>query len=674
MIAFRKDDIERIRRRAGQNPAYIEKIEKSTAEIRRKLYIQETAKATWGHYYLCPKHTVELIFNYDDPDHYVCPIDGEVFTGEPYEGAWWCEIVGMNCDGCYELAVAYMITGKNEYLKTVHEILLGYARLYPSYEVHGGIPYNNPGKFAAQVLNDSSYLNSLARAYDIVKDTFSKEEQQLIERDLLLEGAKHLHTYFTPQIHNHEVCICSALGIIGILLDKPDLIEHAVNAKYGLKYQLDHAVLEDGLWFEGSSGYHYYALHWFMHYEKFARYTEHSLFKDPHYREKLVTMLTYFKRILQPDFRTPALNDGSSGSLKGNAGIYEFAHSCFPENEDLLWMLHQAVDGTDRNSISSLLYGVDELASAGEHHFENYLAQNGSHFAILHGEDMRYLLFKALPFGGEHDHYDRLAISFNAFGKKMCSDLGTAHGYGAPLHYAYFKNTATHNTVAINGDNMPPAATKVNCYLQKDVKDVYLDAEVNWITQAQLPDSFVIKQWNEESYRGVSMRRMLHWRGGYFVDVFTVDAPNELAKDWILHVDGVLLTTNAAAPENVRVLERINDKNPQQHLHDITVAKQSGIVKNVYDCGEDTYLAVYALADGKEMLYASGPDNPSVKDICYLMERTKDKKTVFVNIIEAFRKGEEQIQSVQTAMSEEKVTVTVCRTDGTKEYSEFLLK
>ena len=663
MIAFTEKDTEQMKKKVAANPGFLERIERATADVRRKLYIQETAKATWGHYYLCPKHTVRLEFDYDDPIHYRCPIDGEIFTGEPYEGAWWCEVVTMNCRASYQLAVAYLLTGKEEYLEMVHRILLGYAKRYPSYEIHGGIPYNNPGKMAAQVLNDSDYLNSLARAYDLVKETFTAEEQELIERDLLLEGANHLMTYFTPQIHNHEVCINSALGIIGLVLNRPDLIERAVDGKYGLKYQLDHAVLEDGFWFEGSGGYHHYALRWFLFYEKVARYTKYRMMEDPHYRELLRKMMVYCTKILQPDLTTPKLNDGSSEGFRGKEYIYEFGYQCFPEDEEMLWCLHRTVDGTEREDLESLLYGVENLPPMPEFTQKNYLAPNGTCFGILYGTDHRYLLFKGLPYGGEHDHYDRLGISFHAFGKKMCADLGTAGGYGAPLHYAYFKNTATHNTVAINGENMPPANSKIHCYRENGPEDVYLDALVDWRKEQKLPDSFIIKQWSEESYKDVFMRRRIRWFGDFFIDIFTVEAPNSLPKEWILHVDGERISP---LPGEQEVLGSISEKKPQCYLHDVVACRPDGMTETVYDCGDEVLLHVHTMAEGKQLLYGLGPDNPSVKDISYLMERSNETSITYVNVLEACKAGQEKIASVEVTGEGEDLCVTVSLKDGTR--------
>lgn len=662
MISLTEKELQAIREKSDRDPRYLENILRITEEFRQKLYIQKTGRATWSHYYLCPTHGVALRYDPFDPKHYECPIDGEIFTGEPYEGGWWCYKISRTCAGCYALAVGYRISGRQDLLDTAKEILLGYATYFPTYELHGGIPYNEPGKLSSQILTDAAYLNDLACAYDLIRDTFTADECRMIENDLFTLGAAHLQEHFTPQLHNHEVCISAAIGITGLILDRPDLVRHATDAPYGLKYQLDHGVLEDGLWYEGSSGYHCYALRWFLSFEKFARHTEYRLLAVPRYRQILQTMLTYFTRILQSDLLIPALNDGSdAGSFAGKEYLYEFGYTAFPDDRDMLWALHQSVDGTPRDGIESLLYGTEQLPPCPTHTFSNYLSPVGSQFAILHGADKRYLLFKGLPFGGEHDHYDRLSYSFNGFGKRMCSDLGTAKGYGAPLHYAYFKNTATHNTVAINGDNMPPAKTHVRAYRQTAADDVYLDAEVIWDGEVEMPDMFVIRQWTDESYAGVRMRRIIRWFDAYFVDVFLVDAPNDLAKDWILHVDGVRISqASEDAPR-----DRLSDRDPMRHLHDVFTTCRGGVITHRYDCGDDVLLDVHAYAEGKETIFALGPDNPSVKDISYLIQRTYDKKTVYVNTIEAHKRGAARIQSVAVHPSDEAIRLTITHTDQT---------
>ena len=263
---------------------------------------------------MCPVHTVSLIYNHNNPNQFQCPVCKKYFTGEPYEGAWWRLTLEKNIVAAYELSVHYIAANDGKYLDKIHEILLCYAKYYPGYKVHGDIPYNHPGKATSQVLDDSGFGKYLLRAYDLTRDTFTKEEQDFIENNLLLEVGKHIKNELVDQIHNHEAANCSTLASIGIYLGIPEFFDRGLNGKYGIKYQLDNAILKDGLWFEGTVGYHIYALMWFMDFEKIARHTEYSLMKDPHYRERIHTMMTFVQKLIKKDHTVPALNDGSQGS------------------------------------------------------------------------------------------------------------------------------------------------------------------------------------------------------------------------------------------------------------------------------------------------------------------------------------------------------------------------
>lgn len=640
MIGFTDEEISLLRKKAEENAVYIEKIMKETENVRRKLYIQQSGFGTWTHYYVCPRHAVTLKFNYDDCHNHICPIDGEVFSGEPYDGAWWAEVASQNDDACFKLAIMFMVTGNKEALDIAQNILLGYAEKYPTYEIHGGIPYNNPGKIGSQVLNDTCFLNNLVRAYDILKDTFTDDEQRLIEKNLILEGALFIKSQGTPQIHNHEVANCSTVGMAGILLGRDDLIDYAVNAKYGLKYQLDNAVLSDGMWFEGSIGYHFYSLRWFMRYERFARYTKHSLFNDKHYRKILYNMLIFPLRVIDKNGKIPPMND-NGGSFEGYHDLYEYAYSYF-KTEEILSALVMSLGDKPRTDVESFVYGTYPLPEIKHRDNRNYYNHGGSNLAVIHGSDKRFLVFKATPYGGEHDHYDRLSLSFSAFGKDVCADLGTAVGYGSPYHYTYFKNTATHNTVVINGQNMAPAPTKVNAYIENAPDDIILDAQTDWTVDYDMPDSFTLKHWSDESYNGVKMRRIIRWFDKFFIDVFIVDTPHELTKDWTWHIRGT-----ACDSKHGPSLDFSDCDTPQRFLHDVyNAVGQCDIIKSTYLC-DDFLLDIHTDCSLCNMIHALGPDNPLTGNISYQLERTTAKKAVFVNVIEAHRKGEEVINAVE---------------------------
>jgi len=658
MQIYTSEDRARIASRMKNNPTILKQIEDTTADIRKKLYIQKTGLATWSHYFVCPKCGVRLIFDYYNNESFTCPNCGEVVSGEPYLGSWWNTVLDRTSAASFLLALGYVGVGREDYLKTAKEILLGYADNYKNYEVHGGIPYNNPGRFASQVLSDAHPIYDLTRAYALIKDCFTDSERAHIENDLFRPASEHQIKYLTPQIHNHEVAICTSIAAIGLAIDDPELVKYATDTKYGLKYQIDNAYLADNFWFEGSTGYHIFSLYWFMSFEMIAKNTEFSLLSDPHYGDLLHRAMLFPKNIYVGNNSTVKLNDGG-GSLAGNDRIYEHAYAVF-KDEKLLPLLAASYKGTLKReaSIYALIYGVDTLPeSIPEIKKKNYLSPVGSQIAMVHGSEDRYLMLKAMPYGGEHDHYDRLGISFSAFGRGTCEDFGTAAGYGSPLHYGYFKNTASHNTVVINGENMAPCDTCVNEYRVNAPDDIYLDAETLPPEEYEMLDSFTIKQWSDEAYRGVRMRRVISWHDKYFIDVFSVKSDNALRKEWTLHIDARFVS-----PREGRYVNGISSTGAQSYIKNAYIASHKGVTKLHYEAS-DYNVDVHTLADGLDIVNAEGPNNPADKKLSYLIERTSAECPVYVNVIEAY-KGSSVISSVEASIDSGVVTVKVTETSG----------
>lgn len=657
MNIFSKSDIERIKDRVRNNPGYIDEIERKTRDVRRKLYIQKSGLATWYHYFTCPECGTRLIFNYDDPEHFLCPECGKVQTGEPYVGAWWETVLGMTSSAAYELAIGYVATGREDFLSIAKEIIMGYAENYKNYDVHGGIPYNHPGRFASQVLSDCDPICHLTRAYSILSDCFTENEKKIIENEMFRPAAEHQMKNLTPQLHNHEVAICTSIAAIGIAIDDEDLVRFATDTKYGLKYQIDNSYLEDNLWFECSSSYHLYALFWFMMFEKMAKNTKFSLFADHHYREKLYKALIYPLKLRVDKNSVFRLNDGH-GSLAGNQDVYEYAYAYFGTDE-LLTLLNACYQSGKRKSFDALIYGVDMLPDAIDMPIDNYFSQSGSGLAIMHGSDERTLLFKAMPYGGEHDHYDRLALSFGAFGNNASMDFGTASGYGSPLHYGYFKNTATHNTVVVDGKNMAPCDTRVREYRVNATDDIYLDAETLPPEEYRMLDSFTIKQWSNEAYKGVRMRRIVSWHDKYFIDIFSLKSDNKLKKEWTWHVDAT-----AKIPDGSKYIDKVSSDGAQAYLTNAHLLKGNRVFKCEHK--KDSFcMDIYTLAENKELIFAEGPNNPASTNVSYLLERTYEPSPVFVNVIEAHRK-DPVIGHVDISVKGDRVLVLVTEVSGRK--------
>jgi hypothetical protein len=100
-------------------------------------------------------------------------------------------------------------------------------------------------------------------------------------------------------------------------------------------------------------------------------------------------------------------------------------------------------------------------------------------------------------------------------------DLGTA-GYGGELFESWYRQTASHNTVMIDGISQPPAAGQAHRFVDHGPFQV-ADASVKWARGI---------------YAGVVMRRVILARSDYFIDLFVVHCDRERRVEWLHHCVG----------------------------------------------------------------------------------------------------------------------------------------
>lgn len=612
MLQFSENEMKRIKTRS--NDEIIDAlVQQNKVIIHSDILVPPDARATWNHYYFCPNHGVRLEWDRNNDKVHRCPVDGHVFTGEPYDGAWWRWLNGLNAKACNDLGLLWHLTGNKTYLKKVQDILLGYADVYPSYEEHGGIPYNNPGKANSQTLCEANCHIDFARGYDFIKHALTEKEQAHIEQDLLREGAEFMMQYRTAQLHNHEMKIGSTIGVIGLLLNDERLIDFAVEAEYGLRYQMENGLIGEGLWFEGSIHYHYYALQALMGFELMARRTTHSLKSH----ENFYKLLSYPLKLIMPDGNFPLINDNTFGQeVLTQSYLFEYAYS---EYKDPLFAraLKNIYQNISRNNMDALLYGVDELP-------EDLLPLDSQSLyapgigitTMVDKKANNMLLVKHTPFGGEHDHYDRLGLLLFRHGHQLLPDLGTC-GYGAELHYGYYKNTATHNVLTVNQKNQPPALPKVLTYQDKG-NVILLDTLVDWREPYAGLDSHTIVQWDEQAYCDVRFRRSIVWLGDILIQIDQVENPHKAQLDLVWHYRAKHLPSI----ENVDV-ESPFKEGPLSYLNNCQFRLLKGVVKETFLIeGQDKPYQCFISANGV-LLFAQGPDNPATKSLSYMLCRSE---------------------------------------------------
>lgn len=398
----------------------------------------------------------------------------------------------------------------------------------------------------AQTLCEALCLSEFVKGYDLIYDALTPAERTLIERDLLRACADFLISKRWEQLHNHEVRINSALAMTGAVLDDPRYLQTGVNADWGLHDQLRCGVLKGGLWFEGSLHYHHYALQGFFEFERMVRYAhqDYSLMAQPYYKNMLDLPL----KLLMPDDTEPAFNDCIP--LKDTVtypDLYEFAYACYGE-ESYARMLSIMYHREPRTSLAAFLYGdprlriTEPVRETGNYHDPD----NG--ITIFRNPDQgRAVVVKHTPYGGEHDHYDKPGLIIYDQNVAILPDMGTT-GYGAPMHYSYYKNTLTHNVLCAEDSNQPPVNPQVLSFSETD-DYAQVTVEVDWREPPADVPCLTRIEWNTFAYRDIIYRRKVVVYEHMVVDITRVSNPHRRQLDKILHIDGErLMTTGSYLP------------------------------------------------------------------------------------------------------------------------------
>ncbi len=525
-------DWQRIRERAAL-PAFgpaIQRLRDEVADFLARPVAVPGEPGGYYHDYFCPTHGVELRFAPASPHHHICPVDSVTWQGERFDAAWRWFVNNRLAESAIRLALLWRLDGNPAYLESVIRTLTGYAEQYASYQQ---VPrtVGNPGVATYTTLDESVWVLPLAWAYEMVQAEISPSQQGLIQEQLFGPVAEHLLQHHFGGIHNFACWHNAAIGTLGVVLGRDDLIDFALHSDFGCNQQLAQGVLADGLWFEGSFSYHFYTVYALLALAKAMR---HLPAHDLRVRPELRLMLLAPIQSAYPDGSLPATNDcwyftstvaDCCHGVPPAPAFYEIGYAWFDEAA-FGQTLQRAYQQTARDSLDALLFGSAELPSAtGEALPSTLLPASG--YAILRtapaAPDQRYLQLKYGPHGGDHGHPDKLNLVLYANGERFSPDLGTP-GYGLDLFESWYRQTVSHNTVTVDGHSQPEVSGELRCF-QGDGLFQVADGAATWTA-------------GDGVYAGVSMRRVVLARPDYFLDVFLVEAPEPRRFDWLYRNGG----------------------------------------------------------------------------------------------------------------------------------------
>jgi oligo-alginate lyase len=571
---------------------------KSAVATAQKRYAEPPlGESGWFHDYYCPKDARRLVFDWQKPTEHRCEGCGTVYSGSPYDDVWRSAVHGEIISAIHSAAILYRITGDAAYLEYTSGKLLWYANHYDQYPPHG--KHAGKGRIGAQSLDEATQTVDLAEAYWDICPALSEGDRATIADKLLIPAAKFIHSQ-TLAIHNIHSWHNAAVGLVGFAVGDKDLARVAIDGPFGLNAQIAQGIKDDGFWYEGSTGYHFYTISSMKPLLLAARAQGYPIAN----LERFLRMYEVPLAMAFDDGQFPGNNDGWSGmNLLSTPQYYEAATAIEPRPE-FLAMLARAYKERPRNSTDALLYGPDAIPSAeAAAPKSNLLKESG--IAILRKDKVNaYLKFG--PYGGGHDHNDRLNLILYHDGHVIVPDLGTS-GYGIPLNSQWFRSAAAHNLLIVDGKK------QANC--GGELGDFSADRVSAGVSKA---------------FNGVTIQRQISLIENGIDDQVAAKSDNEHTYDLIYHVRGTLQSCTVAMQPTEPLK---GDGYPMlKNLQKGNADKVCDVSLKLRDTSGRLTLRLES-SGAFEVFTGTCPDNPADKTMVFVIVRSTGKEAEWKNQI-----------------------------------------
>jgi hypothetical protein len=324
------------------------------------------------------------------------------------------------------LAHTYARTGDHELLATWEDMVESFCDQVP-------VGYDTSDVSARRLQNWLYAWQAFAASphFGGLRDTMEEWLPARIRAD-----AVHLAAHLTAG-RNHRTLELYTLLLVGIALDDH---ERAADALRALADNAARDIWADGVHRECSTDYHLIVLRSFL--GAIANAEAAGLSVPPALTERAGLACDVALHLTGPDGVTPAISDGDEGDW---SDLFLLAAGVL-DRPDLEWLASRGRRGAPP---------TERLASF----------PIGGYFVQRSGwgdrgrpiEDERWAVFDCGPIGdGGHGHYDQLSLVASAGGRALLVDPGRYTYEPESPWRRWFKGTAGHNTVCVDGLDQTP--------------------------------------------------------------------------------------------------------------------------------------------------------------------------------------------------------------------------
>ncbi|MDQ3665640.1 MAG: heparinase II/III family protein [Acidobacteriota bacterium] len=275
--------------------------------------------------------------------------------------------------------------------------------------------------------------------------------------------ARHLETYLSTYYSPNTHLTGEALGLfyLGTMLPEfPSAAHWRATGRSILLRELDRQIKPDGVYFEQSSYYHRYTVDFYTHLYILSRANGEHV--EEVLKQKLTALLDHLMYISRPDGTTPLYGDDDGGRLvvldEREPNDFRAALSTGAilfDRSDYKYVAGEAAEETLWLLGGESLNDFDSLDAHPPQHTSRAFS-DGGYFVMRDGWTRAdsYLLIDCGPHGtlnGAHGHADALSFELAVQGRSLLVDPGT-HTYADSIETRnYFRGSAAHNTLTIDG-------------------------------------------------------------------------------------------------------------------------------------------------------------------------------------------------------------------------------
>ncbi|WP_445956878.1 heparinase II/III domain-containing protein [Yeosuana sp.] len=612
-------------------------------------------------------------------------VDAEILNGievpipKDYSGGYTHERHKKNFLILQKAGVLYQILDDEKYAKYVKDMLLEYAKIYPTLPIHPQTRSYARGKLFWQSLNDSNWLVYVSQAYDCVYNYLTEKEHNLLEKDLFRPFAKYIsvdNPKFFNRVHNHATWGNAAVGMIALVMDDDKLLETALHGlkkdnidpnekdddgafikkkgqKVGFLANLEEPFSPDGYFTEGPY-YQRYAMYPFLVFSEALQNVKPELkileYKDAVLLKSINTLLN----LTDADGNFFPLNDGQKGMSyysRELVSAVDIGYYFGGKQTDLLSIAKDQgevlLDDTGLSVAMGIRDGLETPFVKKSINLSDGKNGDEGGVAILRAEGSKEELTLVLKYtaqGSSHGHYDKLSFSYYEGGNEVIQDYGMARfvniqqkGGGNYLkeNTTWAKQTIAHNTINQNETSDFNGNFEIGNLNHSD----------KYLFDVSNPNIQVISATEVNAYPGTELHRTMalikaaNFENPYLLDIYKINSKTENQYDLPYYYLGQLMSTNFkyTKPDELKPL---GTKSGYQHLWVEGEGKSdSGLAKISWFNKERFYSLTSVVSNKDDLIFtrigAHDPDFNLRNDPGFMIRKKNSKDSYFVSLLES---------------------------------------